>query len=51
MEDFDLSLFDTVTEFKPDGTVCDLLRIPQGMPKKKLTVQLQKDTNLPAIFL
>ncbi len=36
IEDFDLSMFDAITEFRPDGTVCDLIRIPQGTPQAEI---------------
>lgn len=36
IEDFDLSMFDAITEFRPDGTVCDLLCIPQDMPQAEI---------------
>lgn len=36
IEDFDFSMFDTITEFRPDGTVCDLLRIPQDMSQDEI---------------
>ena len=36
IEDFDLSMFDAITEFRPDGTVCDLIRIPQGTAQAEI---------------
>lgn len=36
IENFDFSMFDTITEFRPDGTVCDLLRIPQDMSQDEI---------------
>lgn len=34
--DFGFSLFDAITELRQDGTVCDLLRIPQDMPREEI---------------
>lgn len=36
IEDFDLSMFDAITEFRPDGMACDLIRIPQGTPQAEI---------------
>lgn len=51
IEDFDLSMFDTITEFRPDGTVCDLIRIPQGMPQDEIDKAVAAGYELAGEFL
>lgn len=51
IEDFDLSMFDTITEFRPDGTVCDLIRIPQGMLQEEIDNAVAGGYELAGDFL
>ena len=51
IEDFDLSMFDAITEFRPDGTVCDLIRIPQGMPQDEIDKAVAAGYELAGEFL
>ena len=51
IEDFDLSMFDTITEFRPDGTVCDLIRIPRGMPQDEIDKAVAAGYELAGEFL
>lgn len=51
IEDFDFSMFDAITEFRPDGTVCDLLRIPQDMPQDEIDNAVTAGYELAGDFL
>lgn len=49
--DFDFSMFDAITEFRQDGTVCDLLRIPQDMPQEEIDNAIAAGYELAGDFL
>lgn len=51
IEDFDFSMFDAITEFRLDGTVCDLLRIPQDMPQDEIDNAVASGYELAGDFL
>lgn len=51
IEDFDFSMFDAITEFRLDGTVCDLLRIPQDMPQDEIDNAVAAGYELAGDFL
>lgn len=36
IEDFDIKMFDVVTEFLPDGVVRDMMKIPEGMSQEEI---------------
>ena len=44
-------MFDAITEFRQDGTVCDLLRIPQDMPQEEIDNAIAAGYELAGDFL
>ena len=51
MEDFDLSMFDPITEFTEDGVVLTLFRIPEKMPQEEIDNAISEGTERTGDFL
>lgn len=50
IEDFDLSMFGAVMEFTPDGTVLDMMKIPQGMTQDEINKVISEGVELAGDF-
>ena len=50
IEDFDLSMFGAVMEFTPDGTVLDMMKIPQGMTQDEINKAISEGAELVGDF-
>lgn len=51
MEDFDLSMFDPITEFTEDGVVLTLFRIPEKMPQEEIDNAISEGMERTGDFL